>query len=61
VSPSRYGDPEFVDDQPADPPVVPHDPRCRRGWLDRDGDRPVPCLTCKPHLAPGQRVHGLGQ
>ncbi|WP_409186691.1 hypothetical protein F9C11_21620 [Amycolatopsis sp. VS8301801F10] len=29
-----------------------HDPRCRNGWLDRDADPAVPCLVCKPHLAP---------
>lgn len=29
-----------------------HDPRCRRGWLGEDEDgRPIPCLTCRPHLA----------
>jgi hypothetical protein len=22
------------------------------GWIDRDADHPVPCLVCKPHLAP---------
>ncbi len=41
----RYGepiDPEAVDEQPH---------RCRRGWIDRDADHPVPCLVCKPHLA----------
>lgn len=42
----RYGepiDPEDVDDQPTH--------RCRRGWIDRNADHPVPCLVCKPHLA----------
>lgn len=43
----RYGEPIEEDD---DAPVVrPH--RCRRGWINRDADRPVPCLVCKPHLA----------
>lgn len=29
-----------------------HDSRCRSGWLGEDVDgRPVPCLTCRPHLA----------
>lgn len=42
----RYGEP-IEDDDP--PPVRPH--RCRRGWIDRNADHPVPCLVCKPHLA----------
>ena len=26
--------------------------RCARGWLGSDPEgRPIPCLTCKPHLA----------
>ena len=38
---------ELVDDDVADP----HNPRCRRGWLGTDLDgRPIPCLTCRPHL-----------
>ena len=25
--------------------------RCARGWVGEDSEgRPVPCLTCKPHL-----------
>lgn len=33
-----------------------HDPRCRDGWLGDDAhDRPIPCLTCRPHLAPRHR------
>lgn len=32
--------------------AVPHDPRCRAGWLGEDTDgRPIPCTTCRPHLA----------
>lgn len=32
-----------------------HDPRCRRGWLGEDDiGRPIPCLTCRPHL---EHVH----
>jgi hypothetical protein len=59
----RFGDPveeppEVSDEWPdVDPP---HDPRCRKGWLDADADNPVPCLVCKPHLAPGRRVR-IGQ
>lgn len=27
------------------------DHRCARGWVGEDDDgRPIPCLTCKPHL-----------
>jgi hypothetical protein len=62
VSPSRYGDPDpepGADELPAQP--KPHDPRCRRGWLNRNGDQPVPCLVCKPHLAPGLRVQRIGE
>ncbi|MFE2998699.1 hypothetical protein ACFXG4_27315 [Nocardia sp. NPDC059246] len=41
----RTGD--ELDEAPA-----PHDPRCVDKWIDRDGDNPQPCLTCKPHLRP---------
>lgn len=45
----RYGDP--VDDETEDNTAA-HDPRCRRGWLGDDhAGRPIPCLTCRPHLA----------
>lgn len=59
MSPSRYGDPDPqpVDDEPPES----HHPRRRKGWIDRDGDPPVPCLQCKPHLAPGRRVHRIGE
>lgn len=43
----RYGEPIEDDDLETDRPH-----RCRRGWIDRDADHPVPCLVCKPHLAP---------
>ena len=34
-----------------------HDSRCRNGWIGgRNTDTPIPCLTCKPHLA-GPRTH----
>lgn len=59
MSPTRYGDPES-DPEPADGEPVKHDPRCRKGWIDRDGEHPVPCLTCKPHLAPEHRVRQVG-
>lgn len=36
-----------------------HRKRCR-GWIDRDADHPVPCLRCKPHLAPDVRRRHLG-
>lgn len=40
------------------PPEPEHDPRCRAGWLGEDAhDRPIPCLTCRPHLAPRHRRH----
>jgi hypothetical protein len=51
VSPyDRTGDP--IDDEPCG---------CDGGWIDRDADHPVPCITCRPHLAPAQRhrrIHG---
>lgn len=59
MSPTRYGDPDPEAGQ--DTEAAEHDPRCRRGWIDRDGEKPVPCLTCKPRLAPDRRVHHLGQ
>ena len=35
-----------------------HDARCRDGWLgDDDQDRPIPCPTCRPHLAPHHCKH----
>jgi hypothetical protein len=37
---------ELVDDDQDQPPH-----RCKNGWIDRDADHPVPCLTCKPWLA----------
>lgn len=60
MSPTRYGDPDPEAEQDATT-AQPHDPRCRKGWIDRDGDQPVPCLVCKPHLAPELRVHRLGE
>lgn len=43
----RYGEPIEDDDDTDDRPH-----RCRRGWINREADNPVPCLVCKPHLAP---------
>lgn len=48
----RYGDP--TDDEPDSPQPSDHDARCRDGWLGEDtAGRPIPCLTCRPHLASG--------
>lgn len=49
----RYGDP--IDDHPDSGDIQPeHDPLCRDGWLGEDhAGRPIPCLTCRPHLVPG--------
>lgn len=60
MSPDRYGEPAA---EPSDlEPPKPHDPQCRRGWLPPfDADRRVPCLVCKPHLAPGLRVQRIGE
>lgn len=46
MSHDRYGDLIEDDDAEANRPH-----RCHRGWIDRDADKPVPCLVCKPHLA----------
>lgn len=57
---------EQIDDEQdaaAVPLVVPapHDPRCKKGWLGLDDeDRPIPCLQCRPKLAPGERRRALG-
>jgi hypothetical protein len=43
-------------------PVEPDEHDCQGGWIDRDADHPVPCLVCRPHLAPAQRhrrAHGI--
>lgn len=29
--------------------------RCDGGWIDRDGDRPRPCVQCRPWLAAHRR------
>lgn len=43
----RFGEP--IDDDDVDEP--PHDPRCVDGLLGDDPlGRPIPCLTCRPHL-----------
>lgn len=60
MSPTRYGDPE-PEPEPVDEPAE-HDPRCRKGWLPPfDADVRVPCLVCKPHLAPDRRVQRVGE
>lgn len=34
----------------------PHDERCRGGWLGEDhAGRPIPCTTCRPHVAGARR------
>lgn len=42
--------------------VEPDEHDCDGGWIDRDADPPlVPCLICKPHLAPARvqaKLHG---
>lgn len=44
----RYGEP--IEDEP-DSPTKAHDIRCHNGWLGEDDQgRPIPCLTCRPHL-----------
>ena len=59
MSPTRFGDP---DPEPVEGEQAQHDPRCRKGWLPPfDADVAVPCLVCKPHLAPGHRVRGVGE
>lgn len=45
----RFGEP--IDETDPEPPL--HDPRCDgSGWISRNTDPAVPCLDCKPHLAP---------
>lgn len=45
---------ELIEDDDEAETARPH--RCRRGWIDRNADHPVPCLVCKPHLAPENRT-----
>lgn len=53
----RYGEPlDDNDRQDHDAVVVELPHRCDDGWLDRDADHPVPCLRCRPHLAPRPRL-----
>jgi hypothetical protein len=43
-------------------PIEPDEHTCDHGWIDRNADRPVPCILCRPHLAPAQRrrrIHGI--
>ncbi|EOD65618.1 hypothetical protein, partial [Amycolatopsis vancoresmycina] len=46
----RYG--EHQDDDVDTTQAAHHE--CNDGWLDADGA--VPCLTCRPHLAPPART-----
>jgi hypothetical protein len=60
----RIDDDEPIDsDQQSLPLEVPppHDPRCQKGWIGFDDeDRPIPCLQCRPKLAPEERRRALG-
>lgn len=50
-------------EEPALPLAVPlpHDPRCKKGWVGHDKEeRPIPCLQCRPKLAPAERRRALG-
>lgn len=39
------------------PPESEH--ACSDGWLgEDDAGRPIPCLTCKPHLRPKSHIDG---
>lgn len=60
--PDRFGDRAEPDppDDIAESDADFHDPRCRKGWIDRDGDHPKPCLRCKPHLAREARIRRMG-
>lgn len=60
----RYGNPiEDQDDHttPSSPQQAPQRPPhdCEDGWIDPEGDNPLPCLTCRPHLAPDARRAAL--
>lgn len=62
MSPSRYGEPdeEIPDEHPPD--EVEHPKGCRKGWLSPpDADVMVPCLVCRPWLAPKLLVRDIGQ
>lgn len=55
----RTGEP--IEPDADEPPMPkPHDPRCRKGWINPDADHPQPCLVCKPHLDPEERRRRLG-
>lgn len=54
--PIEPGNSDPVQDEAA---LAEHKARCS-GWIDRDADHPVPCLQCKPHLAPDVRRRHLG-
>ena len=60
MSPNRYGERDDDQADTGDLPAHP-EPLCDRGWFDRNGDTPRPCLHCRPHLAPGRRVRGVGE
>ena len=52
---------EVVEPEDEGPPTPkPHDPRCRKGWINPDAEHPTPCLVCKPHLDPELRRKRMG-
>ncbi len=60
----RFGETDPAEPEPgesvlSDAELAAHKARCS-GWLDRDADNPVPCLRCRPHLAPEARRKALG-
>lgn len=52
----RDRDGEIIEELEADQLPMPyreHDPLCIDGWLTEPDDlHPIPCLQCRPHLAP---------
>lgn len=60
--PDRFGDTTESDppDASTETPADFHDPRCRKGWIDRDGEHPIFCPICKPHLAVAERRRRMG-
>lgn len=61
MSYDQFGEPESVEDEAGGAVEAPmHDRRCRKGWIDRDSIPAVPCLICKPHLAPEERRRAMG-
>lgn len=60
MSHDRTGE-EIEPEDESPPAPKPHDPRCKKGWLGHDEeDRPIPCLQCRPKLAPEERRRRMG-